>query len=146
MKTIYNDTITTIKKYNDFIEMRNYLFSICNDYVTFYVCDNIENIDYDTMCELNDYYNDCIKYINKINDISFYNDYYLFDNNDTTLIIFIDENNNIRTFNLFDNDFAKNVVFNNKICIKIDDLLNAIIDKLNEQITINEQNRIIIEN
>lgn len=146
MKKIYNDKITKISKYDDFVEMKNDLFSMYNDFVTMCICDNISNINFETMCQLNEYYNDFIKYIDKINDISFYNQFYLFDDNDTTFIIFVDEYDVLHTFNLFNNNFSIGVVFNNIEYGKTDDLLNAIIDKLNEQITINEQNYLICEN
>lgn len=146
MKKIYNDTITTISKYDDFDEMRNDLFSMYNENVTMCVCDNISIINYDTMCILNDCYNDFNKYINKINVISFHNEYYLFDNNDETFIIFVDKHYKIHTYDLYTNEFNYCIIFDNKICCTINELSNAIINKLNEQITINEMKNIIIEN
>lgn len=134
MKTLFNDKIVTIEKFDNFDECKKLLFDYLNEHLCIIFNNDLSKLTYDEMNDINYYFNTLKNHLNVIcNDMI--DNIYLYDDNDVTLILYMndcDDDNNFCIYDIYDMCFDSYIdlrFFNNEKSMN-----EYIVDELNKQI------------
>lgn len=134
MKTLLNTKNETIYKFDDFNELKQFLYDNLIEHLCNVFHDKLSQLNYNEMTDVCEYMNDLNKTINKIQRDCLNNNFYLIDNQFILFENNYDDNNDFMLYDLFDCEFDNyncswDVEYHNE-----QTLLLYIIDELNKQI------------